>query len=248
MLDYTDIRSRGSDAGTLMLNAAFGALVVGWATFLLIPRSNRLANVLHGSAESAESHSMMDLVKMTRVRRSTSEQDFARDLRALASELRSGAPSDVALVRAAGKQVSWPRALAAARFGDLVDDGFIRDANENPQLAGYLRQLAACWRVSSTQGSGLSTSIERLGMGVKSQMELLATLDSELAAPRATGRLLSFLPVVGIGMAYLLGADPLAWFTGTLAGALTFALAVALTAIGMLWSRRIVRRVEAGLR
>jgi len=45
-----------------------------------------------------------------------------------------------------------------------------------------------------------------------------------------------------------LGADPLAWFTGTLAGALTFALAVALTAIGMLWSRRIVRRVEAGLR
>ena len=231
-----------------MLNAVIGSIAVAVAVLWFIPRSNRLAIVMGRGTRACESDSIVEFLRSRREHRSTPKQAFVRDLRALASELRSGTVPQTALTRAAGKQVLWPRALAAARFGDSVEDGFMRDALENRELASFLRQLAACWRVSLSQGAGLASSIDRLAQGVQAQIELQATLDSELAAPRATGRLLALLPIVGVGMAYLLGADPLAWFVGTVAGGLTFGLALVLTVLGALWSRRIVRRVEVGLR
>lgn len=230
-----------------MVNVLLGSVALAIATFMIIPRPNRITVVFGRTVDANGPDSIMGFLRSRRERRSTPQQDFARDLRALASELRSGSAPHTALTRAVGEQVVWPRALAAARFGDSIDEGFLRDAHDNRLLASYLRQLAACWRVSAAQGSGLALSIERLALGVQSQIELRATLDTELAAPRATGRLLAFLPLVGVGMAYLLGADPLAWFAGTLAGAITCGLALSLTVIGALWSRRIVRRVEAGL-
>jgi hypothetical protein len=48
-------------------------------------------------------------------------------------------------------------------------------------------------------------------------------------------------------MGYMLGADPLAWFVGSIGGAATFLLAVVFTGVGALWSRRIVQRVESGI-
>jgi tight adherence protein B len=59
--------------------------------------------------------------------------------------------------------------------------------------------------------------------------------------------MLAFLPVVGVGMGYLLGADPIAWFLGSSVGAMVFAVALALTIAGTVWTRRIVQQVERGL-
>ncbi|NKB94300.1 MAG: hypothetical protein GKR84_06860 [Candidatus Nanopelagicales bacterium] len=84
-------------------------------------------------------------------------------------------------------------------------------------------------------------------MSIETTMDVEATLANELAAPRATVRLLAFLPVVGIAMGYVLGADPLAWFVGTGIGKATFLAAVGLTIVGSWWSHRIVSRIEAGI-
>ena len=94
----------------------------------------------------------------------------------------------------------------------------------------------------------LAISIERLAVSIETTMDVEATLANELAAPRATVRLLAFLPVVGIAMGYVLGADPLAWFVGTGIGKATFLAAVGLTIVGSWWSpHRIVSRIEAGI-
>jgi tight adherence protein B len=172
---------------------------------------------------------------------------LAAALRTLSSELRAGTTPSEALARAAGEPPLWPNALAASRFGEPVDAGFMADAERNPELAMSLRQLAACWHVGVTRGSGLAVSVERLALSLRTQQELQSTLRNELAAPRATGRMLTFLPVVGVAMGYLLGADPIAWFLGSSVGALVFAIALALTIAGTVWTRRIVHRVERGL-
>jgi tight adherence protein B len=151
------------------------------------------------------------------------------------------------LERAAGAPAIWPQALAAARFGESIAEGLRRDAVQNPAIAAQLRQLSASWAVGAAHGSGLVGSVERLALSVQSQFELRSVLSSELAAPRATMRMLSALPLVGVGMGYLLGADPIGWFVGSSIGALVVMSAVALTIVGVMWTQRIVRRVDRAM-
>ena len=233
--------------------AAVGAIAVGASAFLLIGPSTRVVDVVgdrrpvsSARARSARARSVWSW--RGRQRRGSLEQAFAHDLRALVAELRSGAHPGNALSTAASSTVLWPQAVAAERFGDGVADGFARDAAENPRLGRYLRQLSACWRVGVNHGSGLAISIERLAVSIETTMDVEATLVNELAAPRATVRLLAFLPVVGIAMGYMLGANPLAWFVDTGIGKVTFLAAGGLTIAGSWWSHRIVSRIEAGIR
>lgn len=230
-----------------MLSVFLGAVAIAGAVFLLMPRKQRLVQVSGGPADQLEPDSIGGWLARRKAKSESPEQQFAHALRTLAAELRAGSTPLDSLERAAGARVPWAWALSAARFGDSIATGLLRDARENPRLGRYLRQLAACWHVGTTQGAGLANTIERLAGGVKAQLELEATLNSELAAPRATGRLLALLPLVGIAMGYMLGADPLAWFIGSISGGVTFTLAVLLTCVGAVWSRRIVRRVESGI-
>jgi tight adherence protein B len=186
-------------------------------------------------------------VRGWRERRSDPQRRFVQGLRALAAELASGSTPVIALERSAGEPPLWPRALAAAHFGEAVESGLRQDARDNPKLAQQLRQLAACWSVGVAHGSGLASSIDRLSLSVQAQFELRDVLSSELAAPRATSRMLSLLPVVGITLGYLLGADPIGWFFGSPIGASVLAAAAGLTGIGVVWSRRIVGRVDHAL-
>lgn len=228
----------------MLLLAGFMIAIAVW---MVIPSKSRQRLM------SVHGHELIgrDAIASVIRRRRGSEQSHAKKLsaalRSLSSELRAGASPAEALARAAGNPPMWPNAVAAARLGESVDAGLMMDASRNPDLSSPLRQLAACWHVGVTRGSGLAVSVERLALSLRTQQELQTTLRNELAAPRATSRMLAFLPVVGIGMGYLLGADPIAWFLSSSVGAVVLALALVLTITGAAWSRGIVRRVERGM-
>lgn len=230
-----------------MLVTVSVGVAIGLAVWLLIPSiTQQRVMAVHGGTQS--SRDLLALLNERRRRRiPTPAERLAVALRTLSSELRAGGTPSEALIRAAGSPPIWPNAIAASRFGEPVDRGFLSDAEMNPAIAPALRQLAACWHVGVTRGSGLAVSIERLVLSLRAQQDLTRTLRNELAAPRATSRMLAFLPVVGVAMGYLLGADPVAWFLGSSAGVVVLAIAVALTVAGSVWTRRIVQRVERGL-
>lgn len=233
-----------------MLVVLLGALFAAYAVWLITPSAvnQRFRYVFRTHADTGDAFA--HIAQRWRTRGgldSDQKQQLTRALRTLSAELRAGATPVDALRRAAGAPALWPHALAAAQFGEPVDAAFVRDAESHALIAGPLRQLSACWRVGVTRGAGLAVSIERLALSVRAQHELEATLRSELAAPRATGRMLALLPVVGMGMGYLLGANPLAFFLGSSAGLLVLMGALALTAVGAMWTRRIVHRVESAL-
>lgn len=232
-----------------MLTAWIAAGCVALAVWQLVPSAGAIRMRALGGDELSREVNPRTWLALRRSRSpgSDPQRRFIHALRALAAELASGSAPTTALERAAGEPPIWPRALAAARFGESVAGGLRQDALANPKLAQQLRQLAACWNVGVTHGAGLASSIERLALSVQSQFELRAVLRSELAAPRATSRMLSLLPIVGMAMGYLLGADPIGWFVGSTVGAMVLAVAVLLTVIGVLWSRRIVQRVDHAL-
>ena len=161
---------------------------------------------------------------------------------ALASELEAGASPMESLQRAQGDPSVWPHAAAAARWGDGVADGLDRDAQVDPVLG----QVAACWRIGS-RGAGLVEAIQHVAASARTAEDVRVEMEAQLAGPRSTARLLSGLPVIGLGLGLMLGADPLDWLLGTLPGLVCLVAGVTLTLVGMWWTSRIAAGVERRL-
>ncbi len=159
----------------------------------------------------------------------------------LVSELKAGHAPEASLINV-GPQV-WPLAYRAAIAQSDTIEALTRDAGARPEL----RSLAACWQVGLNSGAGLAASIAQLYIALRAQQEIRAHLEAELAGPRATAVTLGFLPVIGIGLGYLLGAEPLTWFFSGLLGIGTLVIGVGLTLLGLWWTSRIARGVEAML-
>lgn len=166
----------------------------------------------------------------------------------LAAELRAGrAPAD-ALAATAAALGDGPlpelllRVAATSRLGGDVP-ALLRAANGPTSVV--LRQLAACWQVSTRTGAGLAAAVDRLGGGLRAQDKQRREVSAQLAGPRATARLLAVLPVLGILLAAALGSDPLRVLFHTPVGAACLAGAALLDAAGLLWTDALVRRAVA---
>jgi tight adherence protein B len=67
-----------------------------------------------------------------------------------------------------------------------------------------------------------------------------AARQTALAGPKATVRLLTWLPLMGLGLGMALGVDPLAILLGTPLGLAALVAGIALTVAGRVWSARLV--------
>ena len=162
---------------------------------------------------------------------------------AVAGELRAGADTGSALQRCGSRFGVGAAAAHAARMGADIPTALEVDAARTP----ILRSVAAAWSVSQQTGAGLADVLERIADGHRRGLEVRRTLDVELAGPRATARLMSLLPAIGVGLATLLGADPLRWFISSVPAATCLLTGITLNLAGFLWIRRIVRGIEARL-
>lgn len=162
-------------------------------------------------------------------------------LTALSSELQAGQSVVRAVENASDDPQVWPSALAAARTHGDVAAGLRADAS-NIQVLGH---LAALWTLSSRSGTGLAESVSRLAVSARREEDVRVQLQAQLAGPRATARVLSFLPVIGLALGMLLGAQPLAWLLTTPLGWACLGLGILLTVTGLVWTQRISHAVEA---
>lgn len=165
---------------------------------------------------------------------------------ALAAETRAGRDPASALV-AAGRSVEVDASLAraaaaAASGGDVVSA--LRSVDGASEL---VRAVAACWEVAQGSGAGLAASLTALADSAREGERVRRDLRAGLAEPRATALVLAALPVVGLLLGGMLGADPLAWLLGTTAGVVVLLLGIALEVAGGLWSWRIVASLESEL-
>jgi len=203
---------------------------------------------LHKLALPAEQSdvSLLASVRSIYLQRKLTQDETQRAIDALASleaELRAGQSPSAALRASGGSPSVWPTALAALSLGGDVTEGLRIDARSKPMLG----QLAACWEVAAHSGSGLAQAVGVFAQSARVSEEVRATLNAELAAPRATVRVLVFLPFVGLLLGVSMGSDPIGWLTGSVMGLLCGGAGIALTAAGWLWSSRLVQKVEREL-
>ena len=105
-------------------------------------------------------------------------------------------------------------------------------------------QLAACFDVAEATGCPLADVLTRFAAQLEAEDDAEAARQTALAGPRATVRLLTWLPFLGLGLGLLLGVDPVEVLLGTPWGVAALAAGLALTVAGRFWSARLVRAAE----
>jgi tight adherence protein B len=141
----------------------------------------------------------------------------------------------------------WHRSRTAdARSGasGAADVDTVLDRSSARPGAEGLRLLAACWRIGADKGGTFAAVVEGLATALRDEEAQREEVAAQLAGPRATARLLAGLPLLGLGMAAALGADPLAFLLGTVPGLACLALGVGLDALGLWWTHRLARAAE----
>ena len=141
-----------------------------------------------------------------------------------------------AAIRLAGAAPSGPAGTGTLRWN--------RAAGERLELRAWF-QLAACFDVAEATGSPLAELLTRFAAQLEAEDDAEAARQTALAGPRATVRLLTGLPFLGLGLGLAMGVDPVHLLLGSPWGAAALTAGLALTTAGRIWSARLVRAAEA---
>ena len=109
-------------------------------------------------------------------------------------------------------------------------------------------ELAATWEVLERTGAPCSDALERLAQALADDADALAAVDSAMAGPRSTARVLAGLPVVAVGFGYLLGTDPLRVLLASGWGRVSLGVGICCALLGWVWVRRLVDVSPGGAR
>lgn len=137
-------------------------------------------------------------------------------------------------------------ARAAATRGSPVA-GAIRAASGSAFTGNHNRErriwgeLAACFEIVEASGCPLADVLTRFAAQLEVEDDAEAARQTALAGPKATVTLLTWLPLLGLGLGMALGVDPLSVLLGTPLGTAALAAGVVLTVAGRIWSARLVR-------
>lgn len=173
-------------------------------------------------------------------RRNRERQAVARACGIVASQLRAGRMPTSALALAAEECSVLADAAGLTAVGGDPASLWLDQAME-PGREG-LGQVARAWSLSQMTGAPMAEALGAVAEALQQDAEVRRTVESELAAPLMTSRLLAVLPLAGIGIGYAIGGDPVAFLTGSVAGGVCLALGSALACAGVVWTERITAR------
>ena len=98
--------------------------------------------------------------------------------------------------------------------------------------------------VADQLGAPVADVLECCAQGLAEAEEGAGQRRSAMAAPRATARLLAWLPLAGLGLGVLLGVDPLVVFADGGLGTASLLLGLLLMLLGRRWSALLVGRAQ----
>jgi tight adherence protein B len=178
-------------------------------------------------------------------RRSTAlrtRAEIAHACAVLASYLRVGqVPSAALAIAAADCEVLREGHQTRTLGGDVVQ---VWRLQARRQGHSGLLELARAWQISTETGAPMSCTLDQVATSLAADQALTQVVNSELAAARATGKVMAILPGCGLGIGYLLGGDPARWLLAGPAGWACLLGGVALACAGVLWIEALARQVS----
>lgn len=132
--------------------------------------------------------------------------------------------------------------LAGAR-GDSVADAVAQAA---ASLGGKDRDawlgLAAAWAVATAAGAPLASCLRQLASSFRDAGQLQRDLQTAIAGPAATARLVMVLPLVGVVCGALMGFDTVATLLATIPGLICLVAGASLMLAAHHWNGRLLRK------
>ncbi len=228
---HADRSRRSPDRYLSWLPAVSVGLAAGWAAGWAV-----------GVAGGCMAATVTWLLRRNRRRRAVAREraEVVRACQLVGGMLGLGQVPAEALRAAAVRAPVLAEAAAVQSLGGEVAAVLRRAAGE-PGREG-LSQLAGAWQVAEQTGASMATTLAAVADRLAADLALRATVEAELSAPRATGRLLAALPIAGLGLGYLLGGDPIAFLTSSAFGQLCLALGAALGCVGLVWTELLADR------
>ncbi len=215
-----------------------GAVAVGAAAALTLPVTATLAAaVLAGTLVLRRRRGS------TRRARHTEASALQGALDLLVGELRVGAHPvaafDVAAGELDGPVAASLRAVAArARLGADVAAG-LRSSAGSSRLPAHWARLALYWQLAQSHGLAIATLMRAAHRDIVERERFSSRVDAGMAGARTTAAVLAGLPLLGVCLGELIGADPLAFLLTGGAGGWLLVIGVTLACCGLLWSDRI---------
>src|SRR5690242_1210500 len=133
----------------------------------------------------------------------------------LVGELRVGAHPVAAFSAAAGEVdgvvAASLRAVAArARLGADVAAG-LRSVAERSSLPAHWVRLAVFWQLAQDHGLAIATLMHAAQRDIVERERFSAKTDAGMTGARTTAAVLAGLPLLGVGLGELIGAEPLSF-------------------------------------
>jgi len=154
--------------------------------------------------------------------------------------LRSGSPPDRAWREATGLTTVSGSPEAAAL--QLMVAG--RPAGARAAEARAAGAIIAASRLSAEVGAPLVDVLDRLRSTLEADDEIASERAAALAGPRASARILAWLPLAGLGLGAAIGADPISVFADGGVGSAVMLAGLGCHLAGRALSRRLVRLAE----
>jgi tight adherence protein B len=221
----------GLSVSLILCGTFVGAAVLAVAGDVLVGvlRGGLLAGALL-TGWSAHAQHRADIVRTER------SQRWQEACEVMAAHLRAGRSAPQALDAAA---TACPELLPAARQLDLGGNvaAALREIPSSAAAAG----MASAWATAEASGAALAGVVERVLSELLVQQEILREVEGQLAGPRATGRLLSVLPVAGVALGFALGVDVPHTLLSTVFGLVCLTVGGSLALLGRIWVERLVR-------
>lgn len=216
-------------------------ICAAFALWLWIPPHAAAANPgalrriwTHGATKRKDGHSVLNA--------------DARVIRELAALLRSGLsfyPAIDALLDAEeehGKIIGALKELQAThRLNNSTPRGDALDGNQSPAV----QRLYWCLELSERSGASLADVLERLAEDLENALVAQQAFDAAMAGPKATTKLLTWLPLVGFGFGMLLGIDVLGTIASSWAAQLSVLIGAVLWIANRIWCQRLMRTTSS---
>ena len=178
-----------------------------------------------------------------RTRTATESHALETALDVLVGELRAGAHPVAAFNAAAGEahgpvSASLAAVAARARLGADVPAG-LRSVAAGSSVPSQWERLAVCWQLAQTHGLAMATLMRAAQRDIVERSRFSARVNAGMAGARATAAVLAALPLLGMALGQLLGANPLSFLLSGGVGGVLLVVGVTLGCAGLLWSDRI---------
>lgn len=183
-----------------------------------------------------------------RRRRAAEVAGLSSALEILAGELRAGAHPVTAMDAAAAEVdpvVAAPlHAVAArARFGANVAAG-LRGAAAGSAAGASWERLAVVWELAESHGLTMAALMTAAHRDLAERQRFSLRVTASMAGARATAAILAGLPLLGIGLGQLIGAEPVRFLVSPGVGSGCLAVGAVLACCGVVWSDRIIDGVS----